>query len=98
MNDNHALSQELEGFIDNGGHMKGLGDLTLLRKCVVALRTQSAPAPGEVGELVKRLRSIDHMNVEECFLDSHLFAKAADILERLAAGPKSRRSGSHEAY
>lgn len=36
-----------------------------------------------MGDIVERLRSIDHMNVEECFLDSYLYAKAADEIERL---------------
>lgn len=35
--------------------------------------------------LVERLRAIDHMSVEECFLDSHLFAKAADEITDLRA-------------
>ena len=36
-------------------------------------------------ELIERLRAVDHMSVEECFLDSFLFAKAADRLEALSA-------------
>lgn len=36
-----------------------------------------------MGDIVERLRAVDHMNVEECFLDSHMFAKAADEIERL---------------
>jgi len=36
-----------------------------------------------MSDLVKRLRAVDHMNVEECFLDSHLYAKAADAIEQL---------------
>lgn len=34
--------------------------------------------------LVERLRSIDHMNVEQCFLDSHMYSRAADEIARLA--------------
>lgn len=36
-------------------------------------------------ELIERLRAVDHMSVEECFLDSFLFAKAADALTALKA-------------
>lgn len=36
-------------------------------------------------ELIERLRAVDHMSVEECFLDSFLFAKSADRLEALSA-------------
>ena len=36
-------------------------------------------------ELIERLRAVDHMSVEECFIDSFLFAKAADLLESQAA-------------
>jgi hypothetical protein len=32
-------------------------------------------------ELVKRLRAVDHMNIEDCFLQSPLFEKAADRIE-----------------
>lgn len=35
--------------------------------------------------LVPRLRAVDHMSVEDCFLQSHLFAQAADEIERLRA-------------
>src|SRR5690606_36953137 len=38
-----------------------------------------------VEELVKRLRGVDHMSVEDCFLQSYLFSYAADKLEELAA-------------
>ena len=34
-------------------------------------------------ELVARLRAVDHMSVEDCFLQSPLFAHAADCIERL---------------
>lgn len=34
-------------------------------------------------QLVERLRAIDHMSVEDCFLQSHLFAEAADEIDRL---------------
>lgn len=34
-------------------------------------------------DIVERLRSIDHMNIEQCFLASHLYTKAADEIERL---------------
>jgi hypothetical protein len=34
-------------------------------------------------ELIKALRSIDHMNVEDCFLQSHFYSKAADLIEKL---------------
>ena len=36
-------------------------------------------------ELIERLRAVDRMSVEECFLDSFLFAKAADRLQALSA-------------
>lgn len=38
-----------------------------------------------MSNIVKRLRAIDHMSVEDCFLQSPLFAQAADIIERLTA-------------
>jgi hypothetical protein len=34
-------------------------------------------------ELIEALRSIDHMNVDDCFLQSHLHSKAADRIEQL---------------
>ncbi len=34
-------------------------------------------------DLVKRLRAIDHMSVEDCFLQSPYFTKAADRIEAL---------------
>lgn len=36
-------------------------------------------------DIVERLRAVDHMMVEDCFLQSHLFAQAADEIERLRA-------------
>jgi len=36
-------------------------------------------------DLVKRLRSIDHISVEDCFMQSQLYAKAADRIEELEA-------------
>lgn len=36
-------------------------------------------------DIVARLRAVDHMSVEDCFLQSHLFAVAADEIERLRA-------------
>ena len=36
-------------------------------------------------DLVKRLRSIDQMSVEDCFLQSYLYTKAADRIEELEA-------------
>ena len=37
-------------------------------------------------DIVERLRAVDHMSVEDCFLQSSLFATAADKIERLQAG------------
>lgn len=34
-------------------------------------------------ELIIALRSIDHMNVDDCFLQSHFYSKAADRIEQL---------------
>jgi hypothetical protein len=36
--------------------------------------------------IVARLRAVDHMSVEDCFLQSHLFAAAADEIDRLRRG------------
>lgn len=36
-------------------------------------------------ELTEALRSIDHMNVDDCFLQSHLYSKAADRIKALDA-------------
>jgi hypothetical protein len=36
-------------------------------------------------DLVKRLRAVDGMCVEDCFMQSPLFAEAADEIERLRA-------------
>lgn len=44
-----------------------------------------------VEKLVKRLRGVDHMSVEDCFLQSHLFGHAADKLEELAAANERLR-------
>lgn len=38
-----------------------------------------------MSDLVERLRAVDHMSVEDCFLQSPLFAYAADEIERLRA-------------
>ena len=38
-----------------------------------------------MSDLVKRLRSIDQMSVEDCFLQSYLYTKAADRIEELEA-------------
>lgn len=35
-------------------------------------------------ELINALRSINHMNVDACFLQSHFYSKAADRIEQLA--------------
>jgi len=34
-------------------------------------------------DIVKRLRAIDHLSIEDCFLQSPLFGNAADEIERL---------------
>ena len=36
-------------------------------------------------ELIEALRSIDHMNVDDCFLQSYFYSKAADRIEQLQA-------------
>jgi len=36
-------------------------------------------------DIVKRLRAIDHLSIEDCFLQSPLFGNAADEIERLRA-------------
>ena len=36
-------------------------------------------------DLVKRLRAVDHLSVEDCFLQSPLYAYAADRIEALEA-------------
>jgi len=36
-------------------------------------------------ELINALRSINHMNVDDCFLQSHFYSKAADRIKELAA-------------
>lgn len=38
-----------------------------------------------MSDLTERLRAIDHMSVEDCFLQSPLFAHAADEIDRLNA-------------
>lgn len=37
-------------------------------------------------DIVARLRAVDHMSVEDCFLQSYLFAAAADEIARLRRG------------
>lgn len=37
------------------------------------------------GKLTEALRSVDHGSVEDCFLQSPLFGKAADMIEAQAA-------------
>lgn len=41
-------------------------------------------------DIVERLRGVDHMSVEDCFLQSSLFEKAADEIERLRAENRNR--------
>ena len=36
-------------------------------------------------ELVKRLRAVDHLNLEDCFCQSSLYDQAADHIEALTA-------------
>jgi hypothetical protein len=36
-------------------------------------------------DIVARLRAVDHMSVEDCFLQSHLLSAAADEIGRLRA-------------
>lgn len=36
-------------------------------------------------DILERLRGVDHMNVDDCFLQSSLFGHAADTIERLRA-------------
>lgn len=36
-----------------------------------------------IDELLSALDGIDHMNVEECYLDSHLYAEAAATIRAL---------------
>lgn len=39
----------------------------------------------ETPDIVMRLRAVDHMSVEDCFLQSYLFSNAADEISRLRA-------------
>lgn len=41
--------------------------------------------PARLEALAERLESIDHMSVEDCFLQSYLYAYAAATLRALAA-------------
>lgn len=36
-----------------------------------------------MSDIVERLRAVDHMNVEDCFVQSSLFSHAADEIEHL---------------
>ena len=47
-------------------------------------------------DIVARLRAVDHMSVEDCFLQSHLFAGAADEIEALRR--ELRRAGQWDEY
>jgi len=44
-------------------------------------------------DLVKRLRAIDHLSVEDCFCQSALYDQAADRIEALTAERDSLLSG-----
>ena len=53
-------------------------------------------------DIVERLRAIDHMSVEDCFLQSPLFLRAAEEIEHLRlslseARATGRREGLSEA-
>lgn len=51
-----------------------------------AERDAAAPKlPDDVAALVTALKGVDHMSVEDCFLQSPLFAKAATTIQSLAA-------------
>lgn len=54
-----------------------------LRAALEAAEAVRKPA-GDVGEVVRALQAVDHMSVEDCFLQSPLFAKAAELLLRQA--------------
>lgn len=51
--------------------------------------TNQTPTPADAGskaaDIVKRLRDIDHMSVDDSFLSSHLYHQAADEIIRLRA-------------
>jgi hypothetical protein len=44
-----------------------------------------APVEGEAGEMVQWLSALNHISLEDCFLQSPMFAKAADLITRQAA-------------
>lgn len=51
-----------------------------------AERDAAAPKlPNDVAALVTALKGVDHMSVEDCFLQSPLFAKAATTIQSLVA-------------
>ena len=49
-------------------------------------------------DLVKRLRAIDHENLEDCFLQSPYFSKAADRIEQLEAALTRANAATAAAY
>lgn len=49
-------------------------------------------------DLVARLRAVDHMSVEDCFLQSPLFGAAADRLEAAEARVRELEAQLAEAY
>jgi hypothetical protein len=48
-------------------------------------------------ELVKRLRHVDHLSVEDCFLQSPLYGDAADRIEALTEQLEAARLDAKEA-
>lgn len=59
---------------------------------------RSTVIPAEIAEVAERLRAVDHMSVEDCFLQSPLFDKAAALIERLAASQaETAPPGDHES-
>jgi len=59
-----------------------------------------------MSDIVERLRAVDHQSLEDCFLQSPLFDKAADEITRLRTAlseaeqqeKRARRKGFEDAY
>ena len=49
-------------------------------------------------DLVKRLRAVDHLSVEDCFTQSPLYGEAADLIEALDKACKEWADVSQRSY
>jgi hypothetical protein len=74
---------------DDGANHEGAGGSDYNSANGVHWGSTMSRRPATISE---RLRAVDHMSVEDCFLQSPLYDKAADVIDALAAALKDVQS------